>query len=156
MMASPDESLFRLHLEQAPFQLGASLGKWGLHQQDGVGVWPHAVLWVDVDQRFITDGRMYLRFTVDGYPQQAPTACPWDILENKPLAPERWPKGEVNVSRVFKPSWNPSALYAPCDRLAMIGHEIWRQQFPRWWWQPDFTIVRYLEFVHDCLEGIHE
>jgi len=155
-MAGPDECLFRLHLEQPSFQLGAALGNWGLNGAADNICWPHVVLWVKTEKRFAPEGRVTLRFTLDGYPQQAPTACPWDVGHDTPLAVEHWPKGEINVSRVFKPSWNSSALYAPCDRIAMNGHDIWRQQHTGWWWQPDFTIVRYLEFVHSCLNCCHD
>ena len=155
-MLTPDESLFRQHLEEPTFLLGAALAKWGLHEPIEKCVWPHAVIWVTSHRSLMAQGRVYLRFTLDGYPQQAPTGCPWDAGGNSALAPSHWPRGEVNVSRVFKPSWNATALYAPCDRVAMNGHGPWQQQFPRWWWQSDFTIVRYLEFVHECLNPIDE
>jgi len=62
------------------------------------------------------------------------------------------PKGLGNVTKVFNPEWNNGvALYAPCDRMAMPGHESWKPQFPNVWWQPGFTIVVYLDFVHSCL-----
>lgn len=143
-------------MEEPAFLLGAALGKWGLLESAEKCVWPHVLIWVVSDKKFIANSRIHLRFTLDGYPEQAPTGCPWDVVGSKALAPGEWPKGEVNVSRVFKPSWNATALYAPCDRVAMSGHDPWRQQFPRWWWQPDFTIVRYLEFVHECLNPINE
>ena len=102
------------------------------------------------DKRIQPNGRIYLRFNIDNYPQLAPTGCPWEIDTNAKLAPALWPKGGA-ISTVFNPSWNDHALYAPCDRLAMQGHEAWRTLSPQWWWQPTFTIIKYLEFVHVCL-----
>lgn len=155
-MEGPDECLFKLHMGQAPFQLGSAFGKWGLAEPDRQPQWPHVIVWVASHRRFMGEGRIYLRLALDGYPQLAPTGRPWDIDSGQALAAGKWPKGEVNVSKVFKPSWNATALYAPCDRVAMNGHEPWQQQFPHWWWRPEFTFVRYLEFVHDCLNCIHE
>ncbi len=68
-----------------------------------------------------------------------------------------WPKGPGNISAVFNPNWNGGiALYAPCDRAAMAGHDAWKVKFPGWWWQSDFTIVKYLEFVHKCVNPGYE
>jgi hypothetical protein len=147
----PDESLFKAHLEGAGFQAGADSGKWGIHGSvDTIG-WPYPILWVRADKRIVAEGRIYLRFTINNYPQFAPTGCPWDIRTNTPLSPSLWPRGNVTVSTVFNPAWNAQALYAPCDRMAMNGHDAWKTQSSQWWWQPTFTITRYLEFVHVCL-----
>ncbi len=76
-------------------------------------------------------------------------------MGNSGLDYARWPKGPGNVSSVFNPNWpqlnSATALYAPCDRAAMPGHEGWKEQFPCVWWQPEFTIVVYLEFIHSIL-----
>ena len=149
---SPDEALFHAHLEDAPFQAGVDSGKWALHGEQADLAWPRPVFWVLADDDLLAAGKLFLRFTVDGYPQNAPTACPWDIEKNCRLDPTLWPKGPGNVSKVFNPTWNNGvALYAPCDRMAMPNHEVWKPQFPNVWWQPSYTIVVYLDFVHSCL-----
>ena len=149
---SPDQALFHVHLADAPFQAGVDAGRWGLNGEAGEIAWPHPILWVQSDDDLLAAGRVFLRFTVDGYPQTAPSACPWDVMSNCLLEHERWPKGPGNVTKVFNPNWNGgTALYAPCDRVAMAGHEIWKPQFPNVWWQPGFSIVVYLGFVHSCL-----
>lgn len=144
----PNESLLKAHLEGAAFLAGVDCGRWGLHS---VADLTFPVIWVRGDRRLVQAGRVYLRFDTSEYPQQAPTACPWDITTNEKLAPGLWPKG-ASAATVFNPAWNASALYAPCDRVAMKGHEAnWKGLCPQWWWQPTFTIVVYLEFVHVCL-----
>jgi len=147
---NPNESLFKTHLESAPFLAGCDSGKWGVHGSLEITDGPFPVLWVRADKRILPNGRIYLRFTIDNYPQLAPTGCPWDISTNAKLALALWPKGGA-ISTVFNPAWNDHALYAPCDRLAMQGHDAWRALSPQWWWQPTFTIIKYLEFVHVCL-----
>jgi hypothetical protein len=150
---NPDESILNSHLDAAPFQSGKDAGKWGLYDKTG---WPNPIFWVQADPRFLPAGRIYLRFNLQQYPQCAPTACPWDTEKNSRLESPQWPRGSGNISTVFNPNWNPNALYAPCDRIAMQGHEAWIQKHPQWWWQSSFTIVRYLEFVHQCLNPNHE
>jgi hypothetical protein len=145
---SPDEAIFRDHLTGAPFQSGADAGKWALQGQIA---WPTAVFWIQSATRFVAAGRVLLKFDLQNYPQLAPTASPWDDEKHDLLNPEVWPKGPGNVSAVFNPRWNPRALYAPCDRVAMQGHEAWMTKFPQWWWNSSFTFVHYLEFVHRCL-----
>lgn len=146
----PNESLFMAHLESAPFLAGCDSGKWGLHGTFDPSSSPCPVLWVRADKRVLAEGKIYLRFNIDNYPQLAPTACPWDIKTNAKLAPAQWPKGG-SISTVFNPAWKDHALYAPCDRIAMEGHDGWKTLSSQWWWQPSFTVVRYLEFVHVCL-----
>lgn len=148
----PDEAIFHAHLEEAPFQAGADAGRWGLLGTSADIAWPHPVIWVEADRETMHAGRVYLRFDASGYPQSAPTACPWDSEKNCRLDPAAWPNGPGNVSKVFNPGWNNgTALYAPCDRVAMAGHESWQPQFPSVWWQPSFNIAVYLDFIHSCL-----
>jgi hypothetical protein len=151
----PDESLFKAHLEEAPFLAGVDAGKWNLHGGAKDIVWPHPIMWVAADKAIMPAGRVFLKFTVDGYSATAPTACPWDVEKNCRLENAAYPKVPGKFARVFRTDWNGGvALYAPCDRLAMPGHETWKQQFPFWWWEPHFTIVKYLTFVHRCLNPI--
>lgn len=149
---TPDESLFKAHLEEAPFQSGVDAGRWGLQGEVNDIVWPNPVLWVAADKAIMPNARIFLKFTADGYSATAPTSCPWDIGKNLRLEDPLWPKLSGKFAKVFRHDWNVrNALYAPCDRLAMAGHEHWKQQFPFWWWQPHFSIVKYLAFVHMCL-----
>jgi hypothetical protein len=155
---SPDQCLFKIHLEGAPFLAGVDAGQWSLATDDESSQWPHCRFWVRCDQRFVAAGKVVLRMNAENYPATAPTSRPWDLEKNAPLRAELWPKGPRNVSAVFNPGWNGgTALYAPCDRLAMIGHEPWKQAFPDWWWTPKHTVVEYLTFVFRCLNPVsHE
>ena len=152
-----DEALFRSDLEDISFCSGADRGRWGFSSCEARIVWPHCWLWVQADQRFVVSGRVELRFTLDGYPATAPNAVPWDREKDEPLAVGDWPSGPGNLSKVFNPNWNSSALYAPCDRIAMQGHETWKSNLGQWWWTADGKITLYLEFVHRCLNPLdHE
>ena len=151
----PDQSLFMAHLEGAPFQSGVDAGKWGLPGAATDIVWPNPIMWVAGDSKLVPQGKLFLRFTVDNYPVLAPTACPWDIGTNTKLAGHLYPKLSGKFQRVFRTDWNAgNSLYAPCDRMAMAGHEQWKQVYPYWWWTAEFTIVKYLAFVHLCLNPI--
>lgn len=148
----PDESLLRAHLEAVPFLAGADAGKWGLHGEPKDIVWPHPVFWVAASRQLMPEGKIVLRFTADGYSASAPTACPWDPEKKATLDLAKWPKVSGKFAKVFRIDWNGAvALYAPCDRVAMSGHDHWRQQFPTWWWQAHFSITKYLGFVHMVL-----
>lgn len=152
-----EEALFRSHLDGTPFRSGSDRGRWGNPGDEPYVDWPHCVLWVESDIRFVASGRLALRFNLEGYSAQAPNAVPWDAEKGEPLAPADWPKGPGNVSSVFKPGWNVGALYAPCDRVAMQGHEPWKATLGQWWWTSDSDITLYLEFVHRCLNPLdHE
>ncbi len=150
---SPDEAIFRAHFASPAFQDGLDRGRWGLYESSET--WPHVILWVPADQAVLAAGRLYLRFDLERYPQQAPTACPWDIEHNTALPRDKWPKHSGSqpnpITQVFGSSWSPVALYAPCDRVAMRGHDVWAQQHPDLWWQPRFSLVVYLDFVHGIL-----
>lgn len=149
---SPSERLLKAHLEEASFQSGVDAGKWGLQGETSAIVWPHVVMWVAADPQVYAPGKIYLRFDLTDYPTTAPTACPWNVGTNSRLENALWPRLTGKFMRVFRHDWNiKDALYAPCDRLAMKGHEIWEKQFPSWWWKADFTTVKYLGFVHLCL-----
>jgi hypothetical protein len=151
----PDEALFQAHIKEAAFQSGVDRGRWGFADSDPPAEWPHQLIWIESDKRFVASGRLTLRFKLDGYPSNAPTAGPWDIKKECVLSPNEWPKDEGNVSKVFNPVWNNTALYAPCDRVAMVGHEPWKTANAHWWWTNEKTIVLYLEFVHRCLNLEH-
>ena len=148
-----EEALFCAHLQGVPFRSGVDRGRWGFPDTPKTS-WPHCTLWVQCEPRFAGSGRVYLRFDLTGYSSAAPNAVPWDIEDDQPLPNDKWPKGPGNVSKVFNPGWNSRALYMPCDRLAMVGHEPWKAAQPQWWWSADSEITLYLEFVHRCLNPL--
>ena len=153
----PDESLFKSHLEEAPFLAGCDAGRWGLFGGIKDIIWPHAILWVGADKMIVPAGKIHLRFNGEGYPTAAPTSCPWDVGKNTRLENSQYPKLTGKFAKVFRLDWmGGAALYAPVDRSAMAGHVQWQQQFPAWWWQAHFTVVKYLEFVNRCLNPIKD
>ena len=145
-----EETLFRAHLNGVAFRSGVDRGRWGFPEGMEMS-WPHCIPWVQCEARFSAVGRLYLRFDLTGYSAAAPNAVPWDIEKQESLPGDKWPKGTGNVARVFAPGWNNQALYAPCDRCAMAGHEAWKTAHPQWWWTADSDVTLYLEFVHRCL-----
>ena len=144
----PDESLFRAHLEEAFFRVGVVKSKWDLHGQIN---WPTAIFWCKAATGQSEMEKIFLRFDFSGYPNAAPTACPWDIVKNQRLDPALWPKGRPAVDKVFNAGWRADALYAPCDRIAMNGHEPWRDQHKAYWWTPESNLVTYLTFIFELL-----
>ena len=149
----PEHIIFLAHLESAAFQEGVDKGRWGMCVPPESIAWPHVIIWVSADTQVMAGGRVNLRFDLEGYPLKAPTACPWDLEKGAALDPEKWPRGRPQVEGVFKPGWNQTALYLPCDRKATDGgsHAGWASTIPSLWWKPDFTVVKYLDFVHGCL-----
>jgi hypothetical protein len=153
-----DEAAFRNDIASDAFQAGVLEGFWEIPPEAAGMAWPHFLIKVASSLSTVPAGGVTLRFTLDGYPNTAPTAVPWDLTKNAPLAPADWPKGEGLVAQAFKPGWNNAlCLYIPCDRGAMAGHDVWKTQHPHYYWQPTFTIVRYLECVRRCLNPLrHE
>jgi hypothetical protein len=144
----PDERTFRSHIDAGPFQAGVQRGDWNV----GAIEWPYAILAVRAAARPGGPASLALQFELDQYPQQLPTARPWDPLKDQPLAPELWPIGE-QASEVFKPSWNQGALYIPCDRVAIQEHPGWNNDYPSYRWDPARDITQYLRVVRDVLNG---
>lgn len=153
----PELLLFNQHVEKAGFQTGIDKGMWGIHNDDPTRpTWPIVFMWVQAAVKSACPDKYYFKFDLSGYSAVAPTACPWDIEKDKELPAGEWPKGSKLVSFTFNPGWRPGglcALYAPCDRVAMAGHEGWRTQFPHLWWQPGFKITVYLHFLHFLLNS---
>jgi len=146
-----DSELFWAHVELPEFQAGLDNGYWCLLQEKNSVEWPFVLIWVKAATKANCPDRYVFRFDLASYPQQAPTACPWDMDKNAPLAPNQWPRGPHHVSKVFKPGWRTTALYAPCDREPMKDHGQWRQTHRGLWWESTFTIVVYLRFIHRLL-----
>jgi hypothetical protein len=127
------------------FKLAAAEGRWRILKTE----WPHIVIAVKAK-----DGREHiLRFNCQGYPETPPTAGPWDMEANKVLDFAMWPRGNGGrVSASFRPDWKGGiALYLPCDRVSIEGHNNWLTEMPSKIWKPAEGIVQYLELVHELL-----
>jgi hypothetical protein len=151
---SPDTLLFQSHTQKASFQECVDQGMWGIEPgYDKFQHWPIVLIWIQALPKPNGPQRYYFRFDLQGYPASAPTACPWNNNTNTRLENALWPTGKCLVSKTFNYNWNSNALYTPCDRVAMIGHDVWKTQFPELWWQSDFTISTYLHFLHGLLNS---
>jgi hypothetical protein len=143
----PDERAFQADVAKPAFRLAQAEGRWRL-----IGVaWPFALVGV-----FAKDGHEYvLRFNCLDYPQTPPTAGPWDAAQNAILAFDRWPRSQGGrVGAVFRTDWkHGTALYLPCDREAIAGHDNWRTEMPAKIWRPADGISQYLELVHELLHS---
>jgi hypothetical protein len=146
----PDERAFRADLAAGSFQLGICLGHWEV----GTINWPLVHIAVTPAERNGSPQKWWFRFDCSGYPQQAPTARPWDNLANQPLPGPRWPGGRSRVPAVFRPDWKDgTCLYLPCDRISIAGHENWRTDHPSLVWSPSRGIVLYLQELHALLNS---
>ncbi len=145
----PDERMFRLHLGGGGFVAAERAGRWRLVDL----TWPHAIIAVRAEPRPDAPAEVALRFELVNYPQDAPTAMPWDLERNAQLDPGLYPKGEV-AGVIFRTDWEGGvALYAAFDRRALGSHPEWTQKHPRAAWTPDRTIVFYVRQVSDALNG---
>lgn len=143
--AAPDERAFAADVAKPAFRLGEAEGRWKLLRVE----WPFALISVSAK-----GGLAYaFRFDCTGYPAAPPTGGPWDTERNAVLAAERWPRGNGGrVSHVFKPGWKSgTALYLPCDRESIAGHDNWRTDTPSKIWRPSEGITQYLELVYELL-----
>lgn len=134
-------------MAKAAFRLGEVDGRWRLVRV----AWPHVFVGV-----VAKDGHEYvLRLNCAGYPQASPTGGPWDLDTDRILAFDHWPCGRGGrVSAVFRTDWKGGiALYLPCDREALAGHDNWRREMPSKIWRPAEGIVQYLELVHELLQS---
>jgi hypothetical protein len=140
-----DQAKLLEHLEQAPFVIGEMNGRWQLRDIS----WPF--VFIDVcarDQRQFT-----LRLQCDGYPD-LPTGAFWDTVNGSWLPPHRWPRTGARFGAALRTDWQGgTALYIPCDRNSIAGHEQWLQLHPAWAWAPSIGIARYLEVVWTMLNG---
>lgn len=144
---TPDERVFRAHLNGARFRDGESRGHWRLVSVD----WPHAIIAVRAAEREGARHEFYLRFNLTNYPQWAPTASSWDCDTSAPLSPDKRPKGG-HAALVFRHDWhNGDTLYIPCDRVAIDGHTDWPGAFPDQIWTADKDITHYLRIVREAL-----
>jgi hypothetical protein len=144
-VSSPDLRAFEADVAKAAFRLGEVESRWRLIET----AWPYTFIGVTAK-----DLREYiLRLNCAGYPQTPPTGGPWDMIENKVLAFDRWPRGQGGrVSAVFRTDWkNGTALYLPCDRESFAGHGNWQHEMPSKIWRPADGVIQYLELVHELL-----
>lgn len=151
---TPDMALVRQHLMEAGFQIGVDEGYWGIENDEMLALptWPYLFIWIAARHKPGCPNKYHFRFDVAQYPVVAPNACPWDMQTNLRLPNEKWPNGGGLVTSVFNPGWNPNALYAPCDRLAIIGHN-WSQEFPDYWWNSSSRLEKYLHFIYTRLQS---
>lgn len=146
----PDEQALREHLQAGPFQLGLHEGRWSA----GSITWPLVYISIVAATRDGAPAEYCFRFDCAGYPQDAPTARPWDCKVNQPLAFKDWPTGASRVPTVFRPDWKDgTCLYLPCDRISEAGHENWRTDHPALQWSPARGIVMYLNELHSLLNS---
>ena len=146
---APDERALRAALEVAGFQSGVDDGRWRLVKLE----WPIGIFAVSAAERPNSPGEFGLRIDLSGYPQQAPTATPWDLELSTSLAAERRPKG-ARAGHVFRTNWEHGrALYAPWDRKGLCAHAEWVQHHPADAWHPERDLSFFLGHVHELLNA---
>jgi hypothetical protein len=144
----PDRALLELNLASAEYRCGSIEGRWRRVTTE----WPFVVFAVAAPERRNAPAEFGFRFECSEYRQVAPTAQPWDLKCDRPLPVSQWPTGRSIVPSVFRPTWKQgTCLYVPCDRVAMEGHDQWRNQHPARLWQPTRGIVCYLEQIYELL-----
>jgi hypothetical protein len=145
-----DERVFRAHVQAGPFLSGVDRGRWRLLSI----AWPLVLIAVTAAAREQGPAEYVFRFHLADYPQTAPTAQPWDVESDIPLRPERWPAGHRRVPQAFRTDWQGgTALYLPCDRISVQGHDAWRTQHPHLLWKPTGDVTQYLEIIHELLNS---
>lgn len=150
-MTTPDERVFREHLEAGPFQSGVDRGRWRLDSIE----WSYAVIAVSAAPRPNAPEEYFFRFELTNYPTALPTAQPWDAKTNAPLAADKWAGGGGRVQLAFNPGWKGgTCLYLPCDRQSLDdGHQSWIHQHPEMIWSPDGDITQYLRIIYDLIHS---
>ena len=140
-----DEEQVEAHLGSGRFLAGASKGRWKFVEIQ----WPHVFIEVvAADSR-----RFTLRFECAGYPTVAPTGTLWDREAQQHLPAARWPRGG-RVSMAFNHAWKAgAAIYLPCDREAIPGHDHWRSDLPHLIWYPARGLLQYIEAVCEILQS---
>ena len=143
---APDEQSLRADLASARFLSGEDRNRWQFKKLE----WPF--VYINVIAR---DRREYtLRLDCSGFPTTPPTGTFWDPSTNSKLSFDKWPKGGERLQLAFKPGWKSGdALYIPCDRESIVGHDCWFAQYPQLIWNPAKGISHYLEVVHELLQS---
>jgi hypothetical protein len=146
----PDERVLRSDVASGAFLLGSCRKRWRL---DGIA-WPFVTIAVAAAPRLNAPGEWWFRFECSDYPQQAPTARPWDPERREPLVFARWPAGKSRVPAIFRPEWKSGAcLYLPCDRESVAGLDTWRTDHAALMWSPTRGISMYVEALHELLNS---
>lgn len=143
---APDEQSLRADLASARFLSGEDRSRWQFKRLE----WPFVYIKV-----IARDRREYtLRLDCVGFPTTPPTGTFWDLATNSKLTFDKWPKGGERLQLAFRPGWkNGDALYIPCDRESIVGHDCWFAQYPQLIWKPAKGISHYLEVVHELLQS---
>lgn len=144
---APDEKAFRADVAKPAFRSGVADERWRV-----IAIaWPYVLTAITAKDRL----EYVLRFNCSGYPATPSTAGLWDIERNTVLAPDLWPQSAGGrLGAVFNSGWKGgTALYLPCDRESIAGHDSWRTQMPSKIWRPSLGIVQYLELVHELLHS---
>jgi hypothetical protein len=145
-----DQQVFEQHINRPEFRLAKYERRWEILLVD----WPNVFVRIYAEYRTGAPGYFDFKFDCTGYPNEAPTAIPWDHSINQPLAFARWPKGRNHIPSIFNPGWNNGiALYLPCDRLAMKGHPDWTARHPHWLWKADSGLSHYIRIIHGLLNS---
>jgi hypothetical protein len=146
------EQAFLADTRKAKFELGFDKRRWRLIE--GAAEWPAVCIAVSAAPRPNAPDEYAFRFDLSGYPELAPTARLWDTQKGAPLIREKWPGGKGRVIVAFNPDWNAgTAVYLPCDRVALVGHDAWRQQHPHLLWSPNGDITQFLWILYDLLNS---
>jgi hypothetical protein len=150
IVAPPDQLLLEQDLAAPDFRRGEIEGRW----RHVATLWPHVVIAVSAAPRSNSPAEYGFRFECTGYRQVAPTARPWDLSSDAPLATNSWPAGRSIVPSVFRHQWKEgTCLYLPCDRLAFEGHANWQHEHPSRLWSPSRGVLCYLEQLYDLLDS---
>lgn len=145
-----DLQMFEQHVSRPDFKLALRERRWEIRSIS----WPKVVMRIFVKVKNAGPTHYDLRFDCSGYPNQAPTAMMWDGDTDQSLPFARWPTGRSVVPPIFNPGWQAgAALYLPCDRAAIQGHDDWVSKHPNWIWQPTVGIFHYLRIVHALLNS---
>ena len=145
---APDQQALSADLTSARFLSGEDRNRWKLQKVE----WPY--LYVTVNAHDTHD--FTLRLNCNGFPSVPPTGTFWNLAANIRLDFTQWPRGSERLSLAFRSDWkNGNALYIPCDRESIEGHDGWVTQYPQLIWNPTKGISHYLEIVHDLLQS-HE
>lgn len=153
-LINPSERAFYDDIEKARFQTGLDKRRWELARPRHEETWPIVHINIFVPTRPSGPSSFTFRFDLTGYPSQAPTARLWDLVTNTPLPFTKWPGGTGRVIVAFNPAWNNgSAIYLPCDRVALVGHDVWKQQHAHLLWSPTGDITQFLWTVYDILNS---
>lgn len=146
----PDERVFRTHVDEGAFQSGIDRGRWRLERI----AWPYALCSVAAAPRPGAPNEYAFRFQLDNYPADAPIGRCWNHLLDVPLEFTKRPSGAGRVELAFRTNWkSDSCLYLACDRIALVGHDGWRTQYPSLVWTASSDITLYLRTLHDLLHS---